>query len=45
MIGQVFTDFFQMLDILTQVTIMDFVVKLSDNEHGIKIMNEANFIA
>lgn len=31
-ITQVFYDFFQMLDILTQVTIMDFVGKLAANE-------------
>lgn len=42
----VFEDFFTSLssDILTQVTIMDFVVRLSENSHGIKLLNECNFI-
>ena len=43
-ISQVFEDFFEMLDILTQVTIMDFVGKLAGNEHALKLMNESNFI-
>lgn len=42
----VFSDFFDSLksDILTQVTIMDFVVKLSESPHGIKLLNESDFI-
>ena len=42
----VFEDFFTSLssDILTQVTIMDFVVRLSESTHGIKLLNEYNFI-
>lgn len=43
-ITQVFGDFFDMLDILTQVTIMDFVGKLAANEHALKLMNESQFI-
>ena len=43
-IAQVFQDFFKLLDILTQVTVMDFVVKLAENEYGIKMLNEQNFI-
>lgn len=45
-IHEVFLDFFGQLssDILTQVTIMDFVVKLSESPFGIKLMNESDFI-
>ena len=45
-ISQVFADFFDRFkeDILTQVTIMDFVVKLSESPYGVKIMNESGFI-
>lgn len=43
-ITQVFQDFFQTMDLLTQVTIMDFVVKLTENENGVYLMNESNFI-
>lgn len=31
-------------DILTQVTIMDFVVKLSESPFGVLLMNESEFI-
>ena len=30
---------------LTKVVIMDFIVVLSDNEHGVKVMNESDFIS
>ena len=45
-IAHVFSDFFGCFkeDILTQVTIMDFVVKLSESPHGVKVMNESAFI-
>ena len=33
-----------MLDILTQVSIMDFVVKLTENDNGSKLLNESGFI-
>jgi len=33
-----------MMDMLTQVTIMDFVGKLSTSLHGARLMNEANFL-
>lgn len=42
-IGQVFADF-DNLDMLTQVTIMDFVVVLMESPHGIALMNESGFI-
>lgn len=42
-IGQVFADFDQ-LDMLTQVTIMDFVVVLMESPHGVALMNESGFI-
>jgi hypothetical protein len=46
-VSQVFEDFFTYLssDILTQVTIMDFVVKLSESPHGLKLLNQSDFIA
>lgn len=42
-IGQVFAEF-ESLDMLTQVTIMDFVVVLMESPNGVAIMNESGFI-
>lgn len=33
-----------MMDMLTQVTIMDLVVKLTESPYGVKLMNQAKFI-
>lgn len=43
-ISQVFLDFFEFLDILTQVTIMDFVVILCKSPYGVNVMNESGFL-
>jgi hypothetical protein len=43
-ISQVFSDFFEFLDILTQVTIMDFVVILCKSPYGVSLMNESGFL-
>lgn len=45
LVAQVFSDFFDAdMDMLTQVTLMDFVVKLSENETGVHLMNESSFV-
>lgn len=41
---QVFSDFFEFLDPLSQISIMDFIIKLSENEQCLQVMTEANFI-
>ena len=43
-IHKVFADFFDMMDLLSQISIMDFVVALSESEFGVQLMNESNFI-
>ena len=43
-IALAFSDFFEMNDLLSQISIMDFVVKLSESPISVASLSESNFI-